>query len=117
LLWGITGKLKRVGDEHDRVVSLYAPAGLARVVLGLGDEKGAFLLVRTMLEKEDTLRFKIGDRTLEGPIAEGALLNRLWDSSTSSPTPFNDLHEVMTRSAYLQQDQVRQFIDVDTEAQ
>jgi DNA repair exonuclease SbcCD ATPase subunit len=114
LLWGITGRLKRVGDSHERVLSLYAPAGLARVSLTLVDENGTVSLVRTLLEGQTNLSLNMGGRSVEGPAADVELVRRLWDSGSSSATPLDDLHEVMTRSVYLQQDLVRQFVDRDS---
>lgn len=114
LLWGITGRLKRVGDGNERVLSLYAPAGLARVSLELTDKNGRMSLVRTLLEGQTSLALKAGDRTIEGPAADVELVRRLWDSGSSSATPLDDLHDVMTRSVYLQQDLVRQFVDRDS---
>lgn len=114
LLWGITGRLKRVGDSHDRVLSLYAPAGLARVSLALADENGPLTLVRTLLEGQTSLALNAGGRTVEGPAADVEVVRRIWDSGSSSATPLDDLHEVMTRSVYLQQDLVRQFVDRDS---
>jgi DNA repair exonuclease SbcCD ATPase subunit len=115
LLWGITGRLKRVAEDGDRVLSLYSPAGLARVALTLSDGTRRYVIVRTLLEGKMELGFGAGDGLLEGPLAEAKLVRTLWDGS-SSQTSLEDLHEVMTRSVYLQQDLVRQFVDRDSAA-
>lgn len=117
LLWGITGRLKRISKEQERVLSLYAPAGLARVSITLEDERGRLTLVRTLLEGNETLGVKVEETAAEGPLAEVKLLRRMWEGGSASPTPFDDLHDIMTRSVYLQQDLVRQFVDRDTETQ
>lgn len=114
LLWGITGRLKRIGDAQERVLSLYSPAGLARVALTLSDRRGRYSLVRTMLDGQMDLAFGADDRTVEGPAAEVEMVRTLWDSGSSSATALDDLYEVMTRSVYLQQDLVRQFVDRDS---
>ena len=113
LLWGITGRLKRVGDQK-RVLSLYAPAGLARVSIEIADKNGSMLLVRTFLEGEMNVALKTSDANVEGPAADVEIVRRLWDAGSSNATPLDDLHDVMTRTVYLQQDLVRQFVDRDS---
>ena len=77
ILWGITGRLKRVGEDGERVLSLYSPAGLARVALTLSDGTRRYSIVRTLLEGRTELAFGVNDDLVEGPTAEARLVQVL----------------------------------------
>jgi exonuclease SbcC len=112
VLWGLTGSVPRLGDAS--VVSLYSPAREARVSLVLRETHGGdWAVSRTTSEKESTLTLSRGGETFRGPSAEIRLQEILWPAAIQSQRKI-DLASVVTRSAYLQQDLVRQFLESDS---
>jgi DNA repair exonuclease SbcCD ATPase subunit len=115
ILWSLTGRLLRVGDDVDDIVSRFAPAGVAQVTLRLRDEAGAVAtVVRSQSHEAHSLAFESQGRRSVGRIAETALLDCLWPAGLSADDAAQAFHTVLTRSVYLQQDRVREFISDDT---
>jgi len=110
VLWGLTGELPRVGSKH--VVSLYSQTGGARVQLELSDRQGETLQVmRSVGEGQDGVRFARGEEQFADDAAETALLSALWPHAVHSRESISALTAATTRSVYLQQDLVREFIE------
>jgi DNA repair exonuclease SbcCD ATPase subunit len=118
ILWALTGEIPRLGDEHkDEIVSLYSDAGLARVRLELRSSAGAPIVVtRSTDGSSKRLQVKIGATEAVDDAATLALLKELWPSGVGS-TEAGGLASALSRAVYLQQDEVRRFLEADTDAE
>lgn len=116
VLWGLTGEVPRIGSKH--VISLYSESGGARVEIELVDPAGTiFTVTRSLGEGQDGLRLTIAGDVSEGIAAEAALLERLWPETGRTEDAISALTAATTRSVYLQQDLVREFIESEDERQ
>ena len=112
-LWGLTGDVARFPSGD--VVSHFATSGEAFVSLTLSDGRSSDLHVTRTLSRDAE-----HDRLLvesDGVRAEGAsnlILQRLWPAALSSEEPGRAFAMALTRSVYLQQDLVRQFLTDDS---
>jgi DNA repair exonuclease SbcCD ATPase subunit len=109
VLWGLTGELPRVGAEN--VISLYSQTGGTRVEVELAGEGETVLATRSLGEGQDGLRLSRGDEVFEGLAADATLLEFLWPEASQSKESISALTAATTRSVYLQQDLVREFIE------
>lgn len=117
ILWALSGALPRFSDRKADVVSLYAPSGHARVELVFDDSGGEPLtVVRSQARGEDP-RVSVATPTeqLEGPSAESYILQRFWPAALQTQDSRGAFCTAFTRSVYLQQDLVREFIESDTD--
>ena len=115
ILWAFTGSIPRLGAE-DAVLSLYSDSGIARVAVGLRLPDGKSARVVRSYDGSHDFRVEIGDDSYSGKVAETQLLRLIWPSALAAATPWMSLSSAITRSVYLQQDLVREFIDADEEA-
>lgn len=113
ILWALTGAIERNRIGSD-VVSKYAEFGEARVVVSFDRPDGETLEVTRRQfagANQSSLSLLIGSERYTGPVAEARLIESLWVDGTSSPDPRSSLSRSITRAVYLQQDQVRSFIE------
>jgi DNA repair exonuclease SbcCD ATPase subunit len=113
ILWALTGAIERNRIGSD-VVSKYAEFGEARVVVSFARPDGQTLEVTRRQfagANQSSLSLLIGAERYTGPVAEARLIESLWVDGTSSPDPRSSLSRSITRAVYLQQDQVRSFIE------
>ncbi|WP_263788817.1 AAA family ATPase [Salinibacter grassmerensis] len=120
MLWALTGSLPRLESKSDDVpvTSLYSSSEFARVELQLSDDKDSFQIVRS----DDSNGTQVTIRTDDDVIAEGRnatswLRDRLWPQAQLAEDSHEAFSRAFTRSVYLQQDLVRQFVEADTEKQ
>ncbi|GAB2612567.1 AAA family ATPase [Novilysobacter erysipheiresistens] len=113
ILWALTGRVQRLSDSTQRLVNRFSDSGQARVRVRMGVERGAHLLTvtRTFDGKEARISVEESGEILRGPEAEGRLIRVLWSNAAGAVDPFSTLGNVLTRSVYLQQDLISQFID------
>jgi DNA repair exonuclease SbcCD ATPase subunit len=120
-MWAIVGQLPRVEEPGGSVVSEFSNSGEARVSLQLDHgDFGPITIVRsTSLDAKDDERLQVDmdGAALRGPQAQVALLERIWPEALSAPEGGRALLTAFTRSVYLQQDLVRQFLEADTDMQ
>jgi DNA repair exonuclease SbcCD ATPase subunit len=119
-LWALTGSLPRVEDPGGSVVSEFARSGEARVALQLVNETGERLtIVRSRLKDDDSsrLQLQVADDVLRGTKAQVELFERIWPDALSAPDGNAALSLTLTRSVYLQQDLVRQFVEADSDGE
>lgn len=113
VLWAISGRVPRLGTEDERLVCKFSEAGQARVSLRLAEEAGlaAFKVTRIFDGTRTTVSLETPDGVVRGPEAEGQLIQRIWKEAATAADPQESLATALTRSVYLQQDLVREFID------
>lgn len=111
ILWALTGTIPRLGESAETAVSMYAESGEARVELRLQGHDHGCRVVRTSDGETQRLLFDDGARELRGSAAEARLLEVIWPEALATPDPKEALTGAVTRSAYLQQDLVRDFVE------
>ncbi|MCH8998260.1 MAG: AAA family ATPase [Proteobacteria bacterium] len=116
VLWAITGRIDRFAGKGDPV-SLYAREGIARVELTLVEAGQVVIITRATDGTNDTVRLSEGGEELDGAVAESRLTDLLLPQLRERVAAPMTLSNVITRSVYLQQDLVRQFIETDTPAE
>ena len=117
ILWAISGRVLRLGSEDSVLLCKYSETGQARVVLQLTKVDGSspITITRVFDGKETKVSVETPDGILSGPEAEGRLIQLVWSEAAKSASPAEALSTALTRSVYLQQDLIRQFIDSATE--
>jgi DNA repair exonuclease SbcCD ATPase subunit len=110
ILWGLTGLLPRLG-ETPRLLSLYSETGEARIELVLGADDGK----RLHISRRDPggLSVEFDGKRSEGASATALVHSLLWPAAEHAPDGDQALAGALTRSVYLQQDLVRDFIEGD----
>ena len=118
VLWALTGELPRLGEQHKHeVVSLYGESGHARVRLELRSEAGVSLnLTRSTDGERARLQVEYLDETYSDDEAALVLLRELWPNGVGSGEA-GGMAAALSRSVYLQQDDVRRFIEADSDAE
>jgi DNA repair exonuclease SbcCD ATPase subunit len=116
ILWALSGRIPRLAGEDERLVSLYSETGQARVVLRLKNQDSGheFAVTRSFDGKEPRVTLETREGLFHGPSAEGRLIDLVWPDAASSSNPREALASVLTRSVYLEQDLVRQFVEAAT---
>jgi len=117
VLWAISGRIPRLGTEDPHLVCRFSETGQARVVLRLSRTDGPSpITIKRVFDGQQTgVSVETPDGTSHGPEAEGQLIQLIWKEAATAASPSDALATVLTRSVYLQQDLVRQFIDSVTE--
>lgn len=115
ILWGLCGDLARVGAD-DRLVSLYSTSGQAQVSLHMKDREGLDVIVRRTTDGETQQVHVIdGGKEYSSALASAHLCQRLWPDAASAGDGNKVLCSALTRSVYLQQDRVRDFLEATTD--
>ena len=112
VLWGLTGLVERLDSEDEGLVSRYSLSGEARVELVLCSDESRIRVVRRYDGKQ-SLFVEKESKQLTGSAAESALLKVLWPAAIAATKPTVSLSESVTRTIYLQQDQVRSFLEAE----
>ena len=91
---------------------MYSETGQARVVLRFQDRHTAkYAVTRSFDGKEKRIALEAPGGSFQGPSAEGMLIDLAWPDAAAATDSSDAFASVLTRSVYLQQDLVRQFID------
>ncbi len=116
ILWALSGRIPRLATEDDRLVSLYSETGQARAVLRLMDQESnrGLTVTRSFDGKEPRFTLETPEGSFQGPSAEGRLIDLIWPDAASASDPREALASVLTRSVYLEQDLIRQFVEAAT---
>jgi DNA repair exonuclease SbcCD ATPase subunit len=120
ILWTLTGSLPRLEAQSTDVpvTSLYSSSEFARVELQLSDDDDTFRVVRSDDSKGTQVTIRSGNDILaEGSKARFWLHDRMWPQAQLAEDSTEAFSRAFTRSVYLQQDLVRQFVEADTEKQ
>jgi DNA repair exonuclease SbcCD ATPase subunit len=117
ILWALSGRLPRFSGRKSQAISLYSPSGTARVALTFqGSDGGNLTVIRTASSEEhsDAL-VETATGRFEGNTAEVKILETFWPSALQTKDSIAAFCMAFTRSVYLQQDLVREFIESDSE--
>lgn len=114
ILWALAGEVPRLGADSD-LVSLYSSSGGARAGLTLKDSAGSSEVRRFFDGERSSLSLAIGDEDLRGSAALARMCELFWPEALAADDEAKALSAALTRSVYLQQDRVRQFVEADTE--
>jgi exonuclease SbcC len=116
VLWAISGRIPRLGADDVPLVCKFSETGQARVSLRLGRADGSSPLTVTRVfdGERTTVSVETPEGVLRGPEAEGRLIQQIWQEVAAAANPPEALATALTRSVYLQQDLVRDFIDSAT---
>ena len=111
VLWGLSGVLPRIGgDEY--LVSKYSETGLAVVQLVLLDEnEGEWVIKRSTDGKNQSVSLKIGKEEFKGSSATARIIEKVWPDAQTSKDESSAIANAITRSVYLQQDLIREFVE------
>jgi exonuclease SbcC len=116
ILWSLSGRIPRLGGNDEHLVSIYSPSGEAHVALELRDATGRNLKVaRSFDGAQQHLRLEVDNGVFREEEARFRLLKELWPDALATADSAAALASTITRSVYLQQDLVRQFVEADTE--
>lgn len=111
--WALIGDISRLGKEFDPV-SVYSDTGEARVELSFETNTNNLVkVIRSEIKGESRVFISIDGNNYEGSKAKLKILETFWPSALSSSDETHSFEEAFTRSVYLQQDLVRQFVDAD----
>ena len=115
ILWALTGTLPRLENQSDDVpvVSLYSSSGFARVELRLRGDDKSLRIVRSDDSENTKLTVATDSEKYQGSEASVFLLKTLWPESQAADNAPDAFSRAFTRSVYLQQDLVRQFVEAD----
>jgi DNA repair exonuclease SbcCD ATPase subunit len=113
VLWAIAGRIPRLGSDDAPLACKFSETGQARVALRLGRADGSSPLTVTRVfdGTRTTVSVETPEGVLRGPEAEGRLIQQVWKEAATAANPAEALATALTRSVYLQQDLVREFID------
>jgi len=116
VLWAITGRIPRLGTDDSLFACRFSETGQFRVVLRLGRADGSSPLAITRVFDGTGTRVTVETPSgvLRGPEADGQLIKQIWKEAATAASPAEALATALTRSVYLQQDLVRDFIDAAT---
>ena len=116
ILWALGGRIPRLGDKGT-CVSRYALSGHARVSVELCEGDDIFRVTRTTDDETQRLLFAVNGETISDVRSESELCRRLWPEAQFTGNPGEALTGALTRSVYLQQDRVRDFVEADNDRQ
>ena len=116
ILWALCGRVLRLADNDSSLVSLYSETGQARSALrfkdqGTGEE---YSVIRSFDGKESRVSLETRHGSYQGPSAEGRLIDLIWPDAAAASDSREALASVLTRSVYLEQDLIRQFVEAAT---
>ena len=118
IMWSLTGSVPRLGSD-DVLISKYSETGQAFVSVDLQDPATDKMLKVSRLfdGTSQNVQVESEGNVLSGAAAAQHIIENLWPTARSAPEPAGALLAAFTRSIYLQQDLVRDFIqDQDKQA-
>ena len=113
--WGMCGKVSRLDGGDKKLVSMYSPTGQARVTLTLHDGDREFAITRVYDGESQSVQAQIGEKHYQETSAKARILELLWPDAASAKDGDESLSAAVTRSVYLQQDRVREFLEGATD--
>lgn len=113
--WGLSGRLGRLGDSDNSIVSLYSPDGQARVSLRLEENGDETVISRTFDGDSQTIRAEISGKPYKGASATARIFELFWPEAASANDGAVTFSTAISRSVYLQQDRLRDFLEGSTD--
>ncbi len=115
ILWALTGKIPRIGKE-DAILSKYSESGETHVSVTMRTSNDELCTVSRSFDGENQrLRMEFNGEVINEPVATMKLFQTIWPEALLTTNGALSLTTAITRSVYLQQDLVRQFIEADTD--
>ena len=115
ILWALTGKIPRLGNG-DSVISKYSLSGEARAVLKLRSQDNDICSITRSFDGElQRLSVDFKGETTTDDFAAAKLFQIVWPEALLTTNSVDSLTTAITRSVYLQQDLVRQFVETDND--
>lgn len=113
VLWAIAGRVPRLGADDAPLACKFSETGQVRVALRLGQADGAspLTITRVFDGARTTVAVETPEGVLRGPEAQGRVIQQIWKEAATAASPAEALATALTRSVYLQQDLVREFIE------
>lgn len=113
VLWALAGRIPRLGPADATLACKFSDTGQAHVAVRLGRADGTSQLTVTRVfdGTRTTVSVETPEGVLRGPAAEGHLIQQIWEEAATAANPQEAIATALTRSVYLQQDLVREFID------
>jgi len=112
ILWVLTGRLARLGPAANSVVSVYSDSGEAYVRLELqGPNRQTVAISRRFDGSKQSFQFESDGSSSRDDLGWALMLDVLWPQALSTDEPADALTVALTRSVYLQQDLVREFVE------
>jgi exonuclease SbcC len=115
ILWGLCGKVDRVSGGDSSLVSLWSDTGRAEVSVTIGDATETLMVTRVFDGSATTVTVQVGGVVLRGPGAVARLCDALWPEAAETSDVVETMAMALTRSTYLQQDLVSEFVDADSD--
>lgn len=115
IMWALVGRIPRLG-HNDNIVSLYSDSGEARVSLDLQSSNNSICqIVRSYDGVKQQLSLNVDGEQIRDPLSTQRVIQMVWPEALLTADSELALSTALTRSIYLQQDLVRQFIESDKE--
>lgn len=116
VLWGLTGSVPRLGSDPKKLMALFSKSGQMHVGLALRDgPSGPTIRVdRSYDGRTVNLSVTTADRVLRDDAAAVHLQTALNADAVGTET--GELSKWFTRTVYLQQDQISDFVGADSDA-
>jgi DNA repair exonuclease SbcCD ATPase subunit len=116
ILWALAGRVPRLRNADEKLISLYSETGEMQVRLTLKDNSGElFHVTRSSSGHEQRLSFERGPERYQAASARARLFEVLWPGALTTADADASLSSAITRSVYLQQDAVRHFIESESD--
>src|SRR5215469_5019285 len=100
ILWALSGRIPRLQGDDSNIVSMYSETGQARVVLRFEDRTSGitYAVTRSYDGRDKRIILETPTGSLQGPSAEGALIDLAWPPAAAAQDASNALAAVLTRS-------------------
>jgi exonuclease SbcC len=115
LLWTLCGRVPRISDDDKGLLSLYSETGRVRTAVQMQDESAGITAIRSFDGQHSALTVRTDGAEARGSAAFAQLCESLWPAAMATDDESMALCAALTRSVYLQQDLVRQFIEADSD--
>lgn len=115
LLWALCGRVDRVRGGDSALVSLFSDTGRVEVSVTIGEDSEDLRVTRVFDGKSTVVTVEGPDGVLRGPAALARLSRALWPDAAETTDVVEAMSLALTRSTYLQQDLVSDFISADSD--
>src|SRR5262249_39706745 len=116
ILWALCGRVPRLASDDKDLVSVYSSSGSSRVAVELRNGADSSIrLARTFDGDQQHVRLEVNGEVFREDEGKFLVVRTLWPDALATADSAAALASAITRSAYLQQDLVRQFVEADTE--